>query len=93
MKSTRFEPSDETMAAAEASRPGVLMLTLQPRIVRSALKVSLVVGTVLNLVNNGEQWWTSHEVNLWHIAMNFVVPYCVSSYSAAKNEAQREKGR
>ncbi|MDP1647504.1 MAG: nitrate/nitrite transporter NrtS [Rubrivivax sp.] len=65
---------------------------LTPRIVHSALKVSLVVGTVLNVINNGEQLWTHHTVNLWQAALNFVVPYCVSSYSAACNEAQRARG-
>lgn len=64
----------------------------KPDIVRSALKVSLVVGTVLNVVNNGEQLWTQHSVNLWHVAMNFIVPYLVSIYSAARNEAGRTKG-
>ena len=64
----------------------------QPRIVASAVKVSMVVGTVLNLINNGEQLWTHHTVNLWQAALNFVVPFCVSSYSAARNEAQRRRG-
>ena len=73
-------------------RPGVMRLMLQGRIVHSALKVALVVGTVLNLINNGEQLWMHHSVNLWQAALNFVVPYCVSSYSAARNEAQRARG-
>ena len=70
----------------------MLRLVLQPRIVRGALKVALVVGTVLNVINNGEQLWTHHAVNLWEVAMNFVVPYCVSTYSAASNEAQQARG-
>lgn len=72
-----------------ARHPGVLRLMLKPQIMRAALKVSLVVGTVLNVINNGQQFWAHHTVNLWQVAMNFVVPYCVSSYSAARNEAQR----
>lgn len=71
---------------------GVLRLMLCPRIARSALKVSVVVGTVLNVINNGEQLWVHHTVNPWQVIMNFVVPYCVSSYSAARNEAQRARG-
>lgn len=63
----------------------------QRRIAFAALKVSLVVGTVLNLINNGEQLWLHHSLNLWQCALNFLVPYCVSSYSAARNEAQRER--
>ena len=47
---------------------------------------------VLNLIDNGAQLWTRHAVDLWQVAMNFVVPYCVSSYSSARNEAQRGRG-
>lgn len=65
---------------------------LQPRIVRGALKVSLVVGTVLNVINNSEQLGTHHTVNLWQPGMNFVVPYCMSSYNAARSAAQRGRG-
>ncbi len=76
-------------AASVRRRPSMLRLALQPGIARAALKVSLVVGTLLNVINNGEQLWAGHDVNIWRVAMNFVVPYCVSSYSAARNEAQR----
>lgn len=65
---------------------------LTQRIAVSALKVSLVVGTVLNLINNGEQWWTHHTVNPWQALLNYLVPFCVSGYSAARNEAQRPPG-
>lgn len=75
-----------------ARAPGVLCLMLKPRIVGSALKVSMVVGTLLNVINNGDHFLMHHTVNLWQAALNFVVPYCVSSYSAARNEAQRARG-
>ena len=76
---------------SEGLASGMPALLVQPRIVRSALKVSLFVGLVLNVINNGEQLWLHHTVSWWHIAMNFVVPYCVASYSAACNEAQRTR--
>jgi len=85
----------EDAKMADPVKPsGVVMyrICFKPHIIRSALKVSLVVGIVLNLVNNGEQLWTQHSVNLWHVAMNFVVPYLVSTYSAARNEARRSQG-
>lgn len=87
----RPEASQTIEGAAQRPRPGVLRLMLQPSIVRSALKVSLVVGTILNVINNGEQIWTAHTVTLWRLALNFVVPYCVSSYSAARNQAQHSQ--
>lgn len=74
------------------SPPSVIALMVSRRIAWSALKVSLVVGTVLNVVNNGERLMAQGTVSLWQVAMNFVVPFCVSSYSAARNEAQRAKG-
>jgi len=70
----------------------VLRLMFQPRIARGALRVSLVVGTVLNIINNGEQFWMHHTVSLWQAALNYIVPLCVSAYSAARNEAQRTRG-
>lgn len=70
----------------------ILALMFSRRIAWSAVKVSLVVGTVLNVINNGQQFWAHHTVNWWQVAMNFVVPFCVSSYSAARNEAQRARG-
>ena len=78
-----------TEPGALTPAPGMFRLMLRTHIVRGAIKVSVVVGTVLNVVNNGEQIWLHHGVSLWSVAMNFVVPYCVSSYSAARNEARR----
>lgn len=89
-------PPNSTTGAAERGDtldpPSVLALMFSRRIAWSALKVSLVVGTVLNVVNNGERLMAQGAVSLWQVAMNFVVPFCVSSYSAARNEAQRAKG-
>lgn len=55
-------------------------------IVRNALRVSLVVGAVLNLVNQGGALMAGAGVSWSHLALNFAVPYCVASYSAAKNQ-------
>jgi hypothetical protein len=92
MSPRQREPSDSSVEAA-GRRRHLWRLMLQGRIVRSALKVSLVVGTLLNLINNGEALWGHHGVNLWQMALNFIVPYCVSSYSAARNEAHRSRDR
>lgn len=63
----------------------------RPHIFTGALRVSAVVGTVLNLVNQGEQFWTHHTIIPLRVAMNFVVPFCVSIYSAARNQARRSQ--
>ncbi|MDD2719795.1 MAG: nitrate/nitrite transporter NrtS [Gallionella sp.] len=57
-------------------------------IVINALKVSVVVGSVLNLVNQGENLLHGGTISWLHLLLNYLVPYCVSSYSAAKNEIE-----
>lgn len=58
-------------------------------IVRNALQVSAVVGTILNVINQGEIIWQG-EPPLWpHLVMNYLVPYCVATYSAARQELRR----
>lgn len=60
------------------------------RIVINSARIALVVGTVLNLVNQGEAMVAGAPVSWIHLLLNYAVPYCVASYSAAKNEmAQR----
>lgn len=56
------------------------------RIVKSAMRIALVVGTILNLVNQGGAILAGSGISWSHVALNFLVPYCVASYSAAKNE-------
>ncbi|MFN3915827.1 MAG: nitrate/nitrite transporter NrtS [Aquabacterium sp.] len=63
-----------------------------PHIMRNAVKVALVVGTVLNAVNQGAHVWRGEPISWWQVAMNYLVPYCVSTYSAVKNE-MKHKGQ
>ena len=72
----------------------LLRIACRQPIVCSALKVSLTVGVVLNLINQGGRAFAGEPLIWSQIVLNFVVPYCVSSYSAALNEwrATRAKG-
>lgn len=57
--------------------------------IKAAARVALVVGTALNLINQSPQILAGDAINLWHLTLNYLVPYCVSSYSAASNELRR----
>jgi len=61
-------------------------------IVINALRVALVVGVLLNIINHGGALTQSAPVAWNQVLLNFLVPYCVASYSAAKNELQRKNG-
>jgi hypothetical protein len=50
------------------------------------LKVSLVVGTILNAINQGDRLLALRfaEVVWWKIALTYLVPFCVSVFSATR---------
>jgi len=62
----------------------LLRLMLTARILFSAAKVSLVVGTLLNAINQWEYIVAGQGVMIGHLLMNYLVPFCVSAYSGAK---------
>lgn len=53
-------------------------------VVANAIRVSLVVGTCLNGINQGPNLWHGEAVEWTKVALNYVVPYLVASYSASK---------
>lgn len=59
-----------------------------PPIARAALQVSLVVGTILNVLNQGPELLHHGAVSWPRIALNYVVPWCVSAFSAARQAAR-----
>jgi hypothetical protein len=52
-------------------------------IVVASLRVAAVVGTALNLINQGPAIWSGEDPSWVHLALNYLVPYCVASYSGA----------
>jgi hypothetical protein len=56
------------------------------KIVKNSLRIALMVGSILNLVNQGSAILAGTGISWIHVALNYVVPYCVASYSASKIE-------
>ena len=56
------------------------------KVVVNALWVSVVVGSILNPINQGSALLSRSDVSWAHVVPNDAVPYCASCYSAAKNE-------
>ncbi|NMM27771.1 MAG: nitrate/nitrite transporter NrtS [Glaciimonas sp.] len=69
----------------------LLRIACSARIAHSALRVALVVGTVLNLVNQSGVILVGIGISWFHLLLNYFVPYCVASYSAAKNEITKRE--
>ncbi len=63
---------------------GILKGMAHKAVISNALRVSLVVGTCLNAINQGTAIWHGAEVEWGKVLLNYTVPYLVASYSAAK---------
>lgn len=64
---------------------------LKPHILRNSIKITLVVGTILNLINQGEYFIDYGSFSYAHLFMNYLVPYLVSTYSASMNEVSSRR--
>ncbi|MBL8450597.1 MAG: nitrate/nitrite transporter NrtS [Dechloromonas sp.] len=57
---------------------------VSPKIFANAIKVSAVVGTLLNLINQGEYLVAGHSLMVGNALLNYLVPFLVASYSGAR---------
>ena len=44
--------------------------------------VALIVGTILNLINQGDAMLAGMPLDLAKLLLTYLVPYCVSTYGA-----------
>ena len=58
-----------------------LVTVLTGAIVRRSLAVALIVGTVLNIINQGDVALAG-EFNWFKVALTYCVPFCVATYGA-----------
>ncbi len=61
---------------------------------KRALKVALVVGSILAVVNHGDVVLTGQATTtVWiKIVLTFLVPYCVATYASVQAIRQRAGG-
>jgi hypothetical protein len=59
-----------------------LRTVLQFQYMRRSVVVALVVGTLLNLINQPEALLGDVSVIWWKVVMTFLVPFCVATYGA-----------
>lgn len=48
----------------------------------AVLVETVIVGTILNLINQGDALRSGGKVNLTKILLTYAVPYCVATYGA-----------
>jgi hypothetical protein len=64
------------------SRREALARTFAWRSVRRSLGVALLIGTVLNTINQGPEVFTGHWPVWWKLLLTYSVPFWVASYGS-----------
>ncbi|WP_428982740.1 nitrate/nitrite transporter NrtS [Paraglaciecola aquimarina] len=50
---------------------------------KTAIYISILVGTILTLINQGEAFIGGAEINWLKVILTYIVPFCVSLYSSS----------
>ena len=65
-----------------------------PGVPRRSLAAAVVVGTVLNLINQGDALFGGRPLDWLKLGLTYIVPYCVATYGAVafRLEMMRREG-
>jgi len=80
----------------DARRPATLRLAcryaLADGIPRRSFYLAIVVGTILNLINQGDAIFGSASINWLKLLLTYVVPYLVGTYGAVSYRLSQKRG-
>jgi hypothetical protein len=58
---------------------------------RRSLIIAAIVGTVLNLINQGDRLFAQQRFDFVKLALTYIVPFFVSTYGAVSFRLQADK--
>ncbi len=64
------------------TEPTLLQRTFTWPVMRNSLMVGAVVGTILNMINQGEYITGDGPINWFKLGLTYCVPFCVATYGA-----------
>lgn len=68
--------------ATISGRPPLMEIMFGRSVVRRSAIAALIVGTILNLIAQGDFLMEGRPLNYWKIVFTYLVPYCVATYGA-----------
>jgi hypothetical protein len=84
------ESPSRPFPASEAARaPTALDVATSAVVVKLALRTSVIVGSLLNLINQGDALFGHAQLDAFKLALTYCVPYCVATYSATSITLKR----
>ena len=51
-------------------------------VAKNSLVVALIVGTILNAINQGDVLWSGNQLDWLKALLTYCVPFCVATYGA-----------
>jgi hypothetical protein len=90
-----MDPDGIDRTPASGFDGSLFRLATERATVVGALKVTCVVGTLLNVIHQGDRLFALRfgDVVWWRVVLTYLVPYCVSVFSAARIRAIDEARR
>ena len=79
------------MSVIKESDDSLFCLLFARQQMKMALTISLIVGTILNLINQGHLISTPEKINLVNIILTYCVPYCVATISSTLSTLKHQK--
>jgi hypothetical protein len=74
-----------------AALSDIYLASVAPGVPRRALWTAIVVGIILNLINQGDALVSGGRMNWFKAALTFVVPYFVATYGAVAFQLSAKK--
>lgn len=62
------------------TRRQALERTFAPKPLRRSIAVAIVIGTALNIINQGLEVASGQPLIVWKLALTYFVPFAVASY-------------
>jgi hypothetical protein len=58
---------------------------------KRSFTVALIVGTILNLINQGDALFGGTGLNVAKMLLTYAVPYCVATYGAVSSRLHADR--
>ena len=65
------------------------LLGSRKEVVSASFKIAVVVGTILNLINQGDYILRGEGIMLSHLVLNYIVPFIVATTSAVLTQLKQ----
>ena len=79
------------MTASADSAMTELQRCLSGGVLKRSFVVAVIVGTILNLIGQGDVLLAGDPLNWWKIGLTYMVPFCVATYGAVSARRQWAK--